>query len=66
MSTQMQPIGFQPDIQGEGKGAHAGKHFQNSLQIYLHMVSLLKLSLGHYVTLGSLSGIPLYAKNLQD
>ena len=56
VSTQMQPIGLQTDSPGQGKCAHAGKHFQNSLQIYLHMIVLLKLSLGCYVTCGSLSG----------
>ena len=31
VSTQMQPIGFQTDIQGKGKSADAGKHFQSLL-----------------------------------
>jgi len=58
VSTQMQPISFQTDIQGKGKSAHAGKHLQSLLQVYLHMYDkVFKASLGCCVTCGSLSGV---------
>ena len=50
VSTQMRPIGLQTDIQRKGESAHAGKHFQNSLQMYLHIIMVLKLPLGRCVT----------------